>query len=140
MDLLFTDNELQLDSHGRLRQVSGAELVAQRIRWVLNTHVGEWCWNTSVGVDYVGAVFRKAPDLDYVRDIIVAAVSGVQGVARVGSVEYSTSGRQFRISFAVTTSDGEVIVATGNGSDVAAAVNALGFSSIAEAYFGGGVQ
>ena len=75
--------DLALDAQGRLRIVDGAEAVAQRIRVAVRTIQGEWVFDQTLGLPFFGGVVGKTPTLDLVRSVIVDAIAGVEGVARI---------------------------------------------------------
>ena len=135
MDLLVTNKELVLDSQGRATTVDGVELVAQRIYRRLNTHSGEWSLNVTVGMDYRGAVMRKSPNLQFVRDLMIACISSVEGVLRVKKLELELSSRLLRVSFEVVTLSGDLLLASGSGTDTISVANSLSFVGVADAYY-----
>lgn len=138
-DLLIVDGELSFDANGRALTVTGVDLVAQRVKRRLQTQSGEWCWNTTLGIDYRGAVMRKAPDLSFVRDLIVAALASVEGVSRIKSCTLVLRSRMLFVDFELATVDGGIIVAKGSGTEVLTAVNSLSIVGIADAFYNFGV-
>ena len=97
-------NDLTRDSSGHLMLVSGAELTAQRIRIRLRWQFGEWAQDISRGVDYVGQIFVKAPDLEVVRALLLAAVTPV---AAVRTLTLERTGTQLLVT--LETDDGMIV-------------------------------
>ena len=80
---LDSNNDLHLDSRGGFATCSGPELVTQRLRIRLNRLLGEWFLDTSQGIDYLGEVFVKAPDLNVIRAMFVKEITATEGVVRL---------------------------------------------------------
>lgn len=121
-------NDLAFDGRGNIALVSGAELVAQRLRYRLNTQLGEWSFDLRLGVDYRNTVMQKAPDLGAVRAAFIAAIATTAGVVAVEFFELSLSGRRLSVRFAVLTNEGLTLEATGETPDTGAVALLLLFT------------
>lgn len=101
-DVVITDNKIEY--------VEGIELIAQTVRHVLNTNLGEWFNNKNEGVDrYV--ILTKNPNYELIQDTINTAV---QQVADSLGVELETEnftfdkkGRELNISFTLIVNQGD---------------------------------
>jgi hypothetical protein len=108
-----TVRDIIFDGQGRLLFVDGPELVAQRLRIRLRAHQGEWPPNLSLGIDYLGQVMVKAPDLAVIGALFRAAIVTTPGVDQLLSFELSLQpGRGLLVEFEVSTAEG-VIAAVG---------------------------
>lgn len=80
-----TSGDLALAS-GDLVAVGGLDSISSDCSATLQTILGEWFLDTTIGVDWPGKVWTKAPSLDLVRAVIRDALLGVLGVVEVVSV------------------------------------------------------
>lgn len=80
-DLLFKDGKLVL--------VSGANLVAQRIKVTLLTFLGEWFMDTTIGVPYLEKVLVKPADKAKLENIFRKKILSVQDVKKVNNINTS---------------------------------------------------
>lgn len=125
-----TLNELAFDGRGELRLVgesplidrlgqssSNDELYAQRIRWRLKTQradnpdaEGGWFLNIEMGVDWLGNVLVKNPDLGAIRAELVAVIVGTDGVDELLAldIDLNLETRQLTVSFTARTRDGVI--------------------------------
>lgn len=112
MDLKLDDNgDLELDGNGNLVFVTGAAETAQRIDLSLSTFEGEWSFDTTFGVDWLGSVFVKGVDVSTVNAIVRAVIESKPGVTRIlsfeGAVDDAT--RIYGSSFTALFDDGSTI-------------------------------
>lgn len=98
-DLLFKDGKLVL--------VSGANLVAQRIKVTLLTFLGEWFIDTTIGIPYLEQVLVKPADKTKIENIFRKKILSVSGVKKVQSVDtlINRSERVLEVKFVVETSE-----------------------------------
>lgn len=114
-------NDLELDAYGELRLVGDdpyivelgqtsteGEAISQRLRVRLQTHLREWYLDQRVGVDYLGVVFVRDPDLIAVRAELLREITAVEGVGEVVSItlDWDQSARELAYRFQVITDDG----------------------------------
>lgn len=82
-----TYRDLALDENGDLelpaRLVAGEDLVIQRLRVRLNTHLGEWPLDTARGLDYAGWTGRLPVPLTEIELALTEAIGTTPGVARI---------------------------------------------------------
>ncbi len=78
-----------LTNTGNLRMTSDLESIAQGIRRALNTYLGEWFLDTSLGVDWRGRILVKNPNSALIADEIRTVVQGVVGVRSVTNINVS---------------------------------------------------
>ena len=91
---------------GRLGLVSGADVVAQRLRNRLRLWRGEWFIDRTVGIPYLTQVFGKVPQ-SQVEALLRAAILSCPGVATLLSFVLTVSPeRVASLTFSVRTSEG----------------------------------
>ena len=90
------------------------DLIAQRIRVRLRTQLGEYDYDLSMGVDYLGVVFRKNPDMLLIRSIVVEQILAVPGTREIISLDLIQDNltRQLTIDFRVLAQSGAIIEGT----------------------------
>lgn len=111
---LDTDTwDIRLDKTGNISVLNDGEssLLAQRIKTRLQTFQGELYLDRSAGVPYFAEVFKKNPDIQRVRALLLTMISGTPGVSKVKSLDVSMSSktRTFYVKFIVLSEDGEVV-------------------------------
>jgi len=96
--------------NNKIEYVENLELVAQTVKQVLNTNLGEWFYNENEGVDYK-VLLAKNPNYDLIQDTINTAV---QQTADSLGVELETDnftfeviGRQLNATFTLTINNGD---------------------------------
>jgi hypothetical protein len=104
--------DLYLDSSGHL--VFHAEthrIVAQAVTTRLRTMLGEWYQDPSIGIDYLGQVLVKNPNVATLQRYFSSQIAAVQGVATVNSVicSFNAGTRTLSVNFKLTASDGTVV-------------------------------
>lgn len=107
--------DLYLDETGNIAVVSDdAPLLSQRIQCRLQTFRGECFLDRSVGVPYFSEVMKKNPDLGRIRSLLAAIIKGVDGVAKLLSLDllFSQKNRHLTASFRVLGTNGEIIEGT----------------------------
>jgi hypothetical protein len=101
------DLKLDIDTHdlafknnGDLILIDGQERIAQEIKVLLLTFLGEWFLNTDFGIPYLESVLVKNPSRTQIEAIFRSKVKEVPGVLRVPTVEISIEAgtRKSRIS------------------------------------------
>lgn len=101
-DVVINDNKIEY--------VSGVELVAQTLRQVLNTNLGEWFGNEDEGIDF-SVILTKNPNYELIQDTIDTAVQYVADMLDVeleaDNYSYSTEGRQLTVTMDITYTDGD---------------------------------
>lgn len=107
-----TTNDIELDQLNNWRLVQDEDLVAQRLRQRLSTHIGEWLFNIEIGVDYLGQVFVKNPRENVIRAMFVAVTLATPGVDRIDELEFEVQGRRLYVTLRVVSGD-EVITVAG---------------------------
>lgn len=101
-DVVIKDNQIEL--------VQGIELVAQTVRQVLGTNIGEWFGDTEEGIDF-SVILTKNPNFDLIQDMINTAVQQVAESLEVtletDDFVFNVEGRQLAINFTLTLNEGE---------------------------------
>lgn len=65
------------------------ETTAQLVRCRLHMFLGEWFLDNTIGVDYIGKVFIKSPNLGQIAALLRGAILGTPGVLSL--LSYSQS-------------------------------------------------
>lgn len=89
---------------------SGGDLLCQRIRHRLQTFRGECFLDRDVGVPYFEEVFKKNPDLGRIRSLLASVISGVEGVAKILTLDilFNRATREFSVTFRAQAVDGTI--------------------------------
>jgi len=106
IDVLLADGDLP----DFTRIGGGVEVVAQRIRFRLATHFGEWRLDNRVGMPFLTWSQIKPPPLDSIAAKTRREIEAVPGVVRVDalSAEHDTTSRRVTVSGTVLTEEGVV--------------------------------
>jgi hypothetical protein len=85
--------------------------VAQTVGTRLRTMLGEWYQDPTIGIDYLGQVLVKNPNVATLQRYFSSQVAAVPGVATVNSVvcTFNAGTRTLSVNFRVTASDGTVV-------------------------------
>lgn len=83
-----------------------AQAIGVRLKFVL----GEWFLDQDLGIPYFESIFVKAPGIDRIKAIFRQAILDTPGVGELTSLEvsYSASTRNFVLTFACTSDEGEI--------------------------------
>lgn len=109
---MATAYDIQLDSVGDLPDVgallTGADLVAQRIRIRLLTWLGEWPLDKAEGIDWRTITATKPFPLDLVVTLLRREIDTTPGVLRTAivSAAFDVDTQAAAISYDVTCDDG----------------------------------
>jgi hypothetical protein len=115
-----TDLKLDADTGGLVVEggdfviIEDLDVVAQRLRLVLRTVLGEWFLDTTHGVDYFGTILVKGAQQSRVESELrtkILAVPNVLALARFDAT-YDTELRRFSLVFEVSTDFGTVTIGT----------------------------
>jgi hypothetical protein len=105
---LASDHDLDLSRSGDVALLEGAERIAQQIKVSLQTLLGEWFLDVTVGVPYLERVLVKTPDRAAIEAIFRARITAVQGVSLVRRLDLTIDhqGRALAIAFEADTEEG----------------------------------
>ncbi len=109
---MATAYDIRLDSTGDLPDVgallTGAELVAQRIRIRLLTWLGEWTLDKLAGIDWRTIIATKPFPLDLVVTLLRREIDTTPGVVRTAivSAAFGVDTQEATIVYDVTCDDG----------------------------------
>jgi hypothetical protein len=104
--------DLYLDAAGQLAfHTTTDRIVAQAVVTRLRTMLGEWYQDPTIGIDYLGQVLVKNPNVATLQRYFSSQVAAVPGVATVNSVvcTFNAGTRTLSVNFRVTASDGTVV-------------------------------
>lgn len=101
-DIVIKDGDILL--------IDNAERVAQQVKIMLLTWLGEWFLDTTHGVPYLEYILVKSPDLQLIRSILLKKIESVDGVDDVSELEldYNRQERKLSVSYTASTSYGLV--------------------------------
>ena len=105
-------DDMTLDANHQLaRTESLADIVADRIRTRLRTFRGEHFLDRDLGVPYFEEVFKKNPDVERVRNLLLATTSEVEGVLKVLSFDttFDAGSRIFSVRFKVLADENVIV-------------------------------
>ena len=76
----------------------------------LQTFQGECFLDRDIGVPYFSEVLKKRPDIGRVRSLLASVIAGVEGVARVLSLEldFRQGTRELHVAFRVLGESGDI--------------------------------
>ena len=104
-DVVIVDNQIQL--------VEDIELIAQTVRQVLSTNIGEWFSDENEGIDF-SVILTKNPNYDLIQDTINTAVQQVadslETPLETDNFNFDLSGRNLTVSFTLTLNKEESTV------------------------------
>lgn len=109
--LQLTNQDLTIVDNGLVILSSPLLETAQRLGTKFRFFLGEWFLNTAAGVDYLGKVLVKNPNLTTVSSIfrkIIATDEGIDATKPI-TVLPSLNGRTLMISYNAVTISGEVL-------------------------------
>lgn len=96
-DVVIENNQIQL--------VSGIDLIAQLVRQVIGTNIGEWFGDEEEGIDN-DVILTKNPNYDLIEDTINTAVQQVadtQGVEiNTDNFDFAVNGRHMFVTFTMS--------------------------------------
>ena len=97
------------ESAGRPVHVSGRQATVQRVRVHLLRFLGEWFWDTSLGVPWFEFVLgQRSPNMRVVKALLVREIERVSGVLRVQELTLTLdTERQLSISAEVVIVDSD---------------------------------
>lgn len=84
---------------------------AQRLKIRLKFFLTEWFLNRTSGVPYYESVLQKAPDLQYVENILKTTILETPRVIQLTSfsLDYDNTIRRLIVNFSVLTDDGDIV-------------------------------
>ena len=102
--------DLVIDDLGRFVGLNGADRIAQKVKLRVGIQLGEWWLDTAVGVDWLGRILVKDPDLRVVRAQFIQTIASVPEVIQILDLTVDTDNatRGLTVGFTVQTTDGPV--------------------------------
>ena len=105
--------DIKLDSDGDIEiakndvsLIDGAESIRQHLDIRLNTHLGEWLFDTRVGVPWIRDILVKRPDYKIIEDILKTKIIETPGVTGILEFFFETQDRVVTLNFTANTDDG----------------------------------
>lgn len=103
-DIMLDDDGDIVVEGGDLAYVTGDELIAQKIKTVLGTKVGEWLYDTDEGLDF-DAFFDKDTTRGRMQDAIQKALMSINEGYTLEAFDYTTEERVLYVRVAVGAMD-----------------------------------
>nr|DAS24539.1 MAG TPA: hypothetical protein [Caudoviricetes sp.] len=109
-DLKLSSTHDLLLKDGKLLLTEGASQRAQQIKIALLTFLGEWEFDTSIGIPYLEQILVKTPNKFRVEAILRKKILAVQGVRRITAfgLDINRINRSLSVHFAAETDEGKV--------------------------------
>ena len=105
--LVVTNNDLAIVGNNfSLTQNESDEEIRQRLIQNLQTFLGEWFLDTSIGVPYLQLIFRKAVPTILIESAfkdMITATRGVIALLRFDPLDLDSENRTLRVNFSVRT-------------------------------------
>lgn len=104
---------LRLDSHNNIiagdsfLTLQGNEALRQDVRTRLGMFLGEYPFNTTQGVDYIGLL--QDNNRDNIKNAIISEIKKDPRVAQVNITKAETSGGTLELDIQITSTRGEII-------------------------------
>ena len=102
------DNGDVVIENEKIQIVSDTNLIAQTVRQVLKTNLGEWWLNESEGIDFK-ALLAKQPNEEQIQDNILLGLRQVDESFRIESFSCDRQERNLIINFSAENSSGTTI-------------------------------
>jgi hypothetical protein len=101
-DLLFENGNLSL--------TTGLEAIRQHVQVRFNFFLGEWGFDTTLGVPWFQSILVKAPAYAVVSQILKNVILNTPGVIELTefSFDYDSATREASLNFKATTEDGDL--------------------------------
>ena len=109
-DLKLSSTHDLLLKDGKLLLTEGASQRAQQIKIALLTFLGEWEFDTSIGIPYLEQILVKTPNKFRVEAILRKKILAVQGVRRITAfgLDINRITRSLSVHFVAETDEGKV--------------------------------
>ena len=109
-DLKLSSTHDLLLKDGKLLLTEGASQRAQQIKIALLTFLGEWEFDTSIGIPYLEQILVKTPNKFRVEAILRKKILAVQGVRRITAfgLDINRINRSLSMHFVAETDEGKV--------------------------------
>ena len=108
--------DLVVDANGNLAVNAGGVAIAQDVASAVRTFLGECWYDSTLGIPYFQRILGYRPNLQFIKQQVIAAGSIVPGVASIAVfLTGPASNRQLGGQIQITTASGQTLVAeTGN--------------------------
>ena len=97
---LLTTGDLRI-VNGDIVMIEGLDEVRQRVLFRMRTQLGEWDFDTTLGLDYFGEILKNDPDLALIQTRILTLVATTPGVLQVRDLDVSLDApsRTMRVAY-----------------------------------------
>lgn len=106
------DGDIYLDENGDLAGVSGLEGIASDLRARLETFLGEYQWDTEIGVPYRQEILGEKPTRSRVEEIFRTECLACPGIVEVVQLQAVRSARDLTVTMRLGADLGAMIAAT----------------------------
>lgn len=112
MDLKLDDNNDLVFENNQLVLVDGADFVKQLLKQRLQTFIGEWFLDTSLGIPYFQEILKKQVNINAVSNIFKNEILNTPGVIEMETFEldFTEGTRHLSLTFSVRTQTGSITI------------------------------
>jgi hypothetical protein len=107
IDILM--DPVTLDLPDFTRHQAGLSVIAQRVRARLETFLGSWPLERSVGMDWLGILTSKPFDEDGFLTTLAVEMAATPGVLAVESIELTRDGQAVEVRAMLRVESGEIL-------------------------------
>ena len=104
------NNDFMLDDYGNIAMSDGIQAYEQHIKNELKLQQYEYSYKLTDGINYLGYVLGKAPNLQAWETQVLDLVKSMSFVEKIVDWGYDINGNNFQFSLTVSTDLGEITV------------------------------
>lgn len=108
--LTNTDNDLLLDDLGNISVGSGLDAYTQVLRNAILLQQYEYPYNLNNGVNYLGYILGKAPNVQAWEEQLLNIVEGMPFVEKIINWQYNIENNNFLFTLTVKTDLGNITI------------------------------
>lgn len=104
-------NDLVIEAGNIKMTTTETEAVAQKIQSRLQVVQGEWFLDNTIGIPWFTKIFKKNPDFNEIKTLLLVAITNTTGVASVTEFtpKYSRATRLYSVVFTALLESGIIL-------------------------------
>jgi hypothetical protein len=107
MDFCLQNNDLAIANGDLIVSPTESDTLAQNITIRLKTLLGEWFFDTSIGIPYLTEIFGHKRNERFIRQLIIPEIESVPGIQQIKDFKVQEeTHRKIVISFTAFLSNG----------------------------------
>jgi len=112
MDLKLDDTNDLVVENNELVLIDGVDLIRQLLIQRLQTFLGEWFLDTSLGIPYYQDILKKTAVVSTISNILKDEILDTTGVLELQTFEldFTESSRELSLEFSVRTQEGTITI------------------------------